>query len=101
MRLPTMTTTTTTTRLSTTTRVSLAHDFSQLVCKDRKCSTDCGTETYTFNDCLPVVGGGSARGVTCCDNTECVLQGADFGLLLDVYHNDDCTGSSQRIKEPV
>jgi hypothetical protein len=98
MRPPTMTTTTTT----TTTRVSLAHvDFSQLVCKDRECSTDCGTESYTFNDCLPVVGGGSARGVTCCDNTDCVLQGFDFGLLLDVYHNDDCTGSSQRMKEPV
>merc|ERR1711976_840978 len=76
-------------------------DFSQLVCKDRKCSAECETESYTFSDCLPVVGGGSARGVSCCDDASCVVEGTDFGLLLDVYRSDDCTGSSQRMKEPV
>jgi cathepsin B len=76
-------------------------DFSQLVCKDRKCSAECETESYTFSDCLPVVGGGSARGVSCCDNPACVVQGSDFGLQLDVYRSDDCTGSSQRMKQPV
>jgi len=76
-------------------------DFSQLVCKDRKCSAECETESYSFSDCLPVVGGGSARGASCCDNAACVVQGSDFGLLLDVYQSDDCTGSSQRMKQPV
>lgn len=76
-------------------------DFSQLVCSDRKCSSQCQPESYTFDDCLPVVGGGSARGVSCCDNTDCTLAGATFGLVLDVFRSDDCTGASQRMKEPV
>jgi len=76
-------------------------DFSQLVCNDRKCSSECKPESYTFNDCLPVVGGGSARGVSCCDNTDCTLAGSVFGLMLDVFRSDDCTGASQRMKEPV
>lgn len=80
---------------------SAGPDFSQLVCEDRQCSAKCETESYTFSDCLPVVGGGSARGVSCCDNKDCVLAGSDFGLVLDVYRSDSCTGSSRRMKQPV
>lgn len=87
--------------LNTQADLNAEADFSQLVCQDRKCASGCETESYTFSDCLPVVGGGSARGVSCCDNTDCVLQGSDFGLVLDVYQSDSCTGSSQRMKQPV
>jgi len=77
-------------------------DFSQLVCEDRKCSVNCDVKAYTFKDCLPVVGGGSARAVSCCDNVDCALAGQDFGLDLDVFRSsDDCSGSSQRMREPV